>query len=88
MLPQASYEGASVEVEPGDLLLLFSDGISEAMNVAEEEWGEENMLCALKNNSAAEPVAIANLLFQAADQFTGLAPQHDDMTVVIARFMP
>jgi phosphoserine phosphatase RsbU/P len=86
LLPETSYEGASVEVKPGDLLLLFTDGISEAMNTADEEWGEERMLCALKNSSAAKPASIATTLFQAADEFTGSAPQHDDMTVVIARF--
>jgi phosphoserine phosphatase RsbU/P len=86
LLPQASYEGASVEIKPGDLLLLFTDGISEAMNAADEEWGEERMLCVLKNSSAAKLASIASTLFYAADEFTGSAPQHDDMTVVIARF--
>ena len=88
LLPQASYEGASVEVKQGDLLLLFTDGISEAMNAADEEWGEERMLCVLKNSSAAKLASIASTLFYAADEFTGSAPQHDDMTLVIARFQP
>jgi len=86
LLPEASYEGASVEVKPGDLLLLFTDGISEAMNVADEEWGEERLLCVLKNSSAAKPASIASALFQTADEFTGSAPQHDDMTVVTPVF--
>jgi sigma-B regulation protein RsbU (phosphoserine phosphatase) len=86
LLPEASYQGASVEIKPGDLLLLFTDGISEAMNAADEEWGEERLLCVLKNSSAAKPATIASALFQAADEFTGLAPQHDDMTVVLASF--
>jgi sigma-B regulation protein RsbU (phosphoserine phosphatase) len=86
LLPEASYEGASVEVKPGDLLLLFTDGISEAMNAVDEEWGEERMLCVLKSSSAAKPASIASALFQAAGEFTGSAPQHDDMTVVIASF--
>jgi sigma-B regulation protein RsbU (phosphoserine phosphatase) len=88
LLPRASYEGASVDVKPGDLLLLFTDGISEAMNAADEEWGEERMLSALKNSSGATPAGIASALFHAADGFTGSAPQHDDMTLVIARFEP
>jgi phosphoserine phosphatase RsbU/P len=86
LLPEASYQGASVEIKPGDLLLLFTDGISEAMNAADEEWGEERMLCVLKSSFTAKPASIASALFQAADEFTGLAPQHDDMTVVIASF--
>lgn len=86
LLPRARYEGASIEIEAGDLLLLFSDGISEAMNEQDEEWGEENMLCALKTCSSMEPAGIVKALFEAADAFTGLAPQHDDMTLVVARF--
>jgi sigma-B regulation protein RsbU (phosphoserine phosphatase) len=65
LLPRASYEGASVEVKTGDLLLLFTDGISEAMNAADEEWGEERMLSALKNSSGATPAGIASALFHA-----------------------
>jgi sigma-B regulation protein RsbU (phosphoserine phosphatase) len=86
LLPAARYEGASVQIEPGDLLLLFSDGISEAMNEQDEEWGEENMLGALKTCSSAELAGVAKALFEAADAFTGLTPQHDDMTLVVARF--
>ncbi|HEY3458199.1 MAG TPA: GAF domain-containing SpoIIE family protein phosphatase [Bryobacteraceae bacterium] len=86
LLPAARYEGASIDIEAGDLLLLFSDGISEAMNEQEEEWGEENMLCTLKACSSMEPAGIVKALFEAADAFTGRAPQHDDMTLVVARF--
>ena len=38
LLPEASYEQGSVFVDPGDLLLAYTDGISEAMNSADEEW--------------------------------------------------
>ena len=86
LLSAVRYEGASIDIEAGDLLLLFSDGISEAMNEQDEEWGEENMLCALKACSSMEPAGIVKALFEAADAFTGLAPQHDDMTLVVARF--
>lgn len=86
LLPAVRYEGASVDIEAGDLLLLFSDCISEAMNEQDEEWGEENMLCTLKTCFAMEPAGIVKALFEAADTFTGLAPQHDDMTLVVARF--
>ena len=86
LLPEACYEGASIDIEAGDLLLLFSDGISEAMNEKDEEWGEDNMLRALKTCSSMEPAGIIKALFEAADAFTGLARQHDDMTLVAARF--
>ncbi len=67
-------------------MLLFTDGMSEAMNAADEEWGEDEMLKVLKSHHGASPAEIGDALFRGADEFTGSAPQHDDMTVVIAKF--
>jgi hypothetical protein len=44
-LPQSSYAQGSFTLQAGDLLLAFTDGISEAMNPQDEEWGEEKRLC-------------------------------------------
>ena len=44
MLPFASYEARSLILEPGDLLIAYTDGISEAMTAEDEEWGEDRML--------------------------------------------
>ncbi len=86
LFPQGSYESSQVDLQNNDLLILFTDGISEAMNTADEEWGEDRLLEALKKSNGAAPDKIVETLFGAADQFTGNAPQHDDMTIVILRF--
>lgn len=85
LLPNFPYSEAMVELKAGDVLLAFTDGISEAMNSADEEWGEEQLLetaKACEGSSAADTIAF---IVDAADRFAGGAKQHDDMTLMIVR---
>lgn len=85
LLPFAPYTEQSLVLDPGDTLILYTDGISEAMTEDDEEWGEERMIAAArtaKNKSAAE---IMQAIFSAADAFTAGAPQHDDMTLLVLK---
>jgi phosphoserine phosphatase RsbU/P len=86
LLPESTYEQGSVLVHPGDLLLAYTDGISEAMNSADEEWGEEAMMLAAQEASERSAEDIVSAVFAAADAFSGGAPQHDDMTVLVIRW--
>lgn len=82
---EAPYQQASLTLEPGDILIGFTDGISEAMNIQDEEWGEERLLPALEacaNQKAAEMIPS---VMNAADRFVDGAPQHDDMTLVVMK---
>ncbi|MDQ6664278.1 MAG: SpoIIE family protein phosphatase [Acidobacteriota bacterium] len=85
LLPDACYEEDSLLLHSGDLLLAYTDGISEAMTVADEEWGEEAMILAAQNVASETAEDIVKAIFQAADAFTGKAPQHDDMTVLVMK---
>jgi len=85
LLPAVSYQSASVTMQPGDMLICFTDGISEAMDMAEEEWSEERMLEAVGQTPNATADEVLREVFRAADEFTGQAPQHDDMTLLIVR---
>lgn len=80
-----SFEQKSVALRPGDLLLVFSDGISEAMNHDEEEWGETRLAAAARAAADCEARVLIERLFAAADGFAAGAVQHDDMTVVAVR---
>ena len=85
LLPFAPYTEQALTLEPGDLLLLYTDGISEAMTRDDEEWGEERMIAAavaVRGNDAGD---VLKAMFAAADQFTAGAPQHDDMTMLILK---
>ena len=82
------YEQAEILLLPGDLLILFTDGVSEAENPAKEEWGEDPLIAATRACAALPPVEIITGVMNAADRFAAGAPQHDDMTLVIARVLP
>lgn len=79
------YEQMEATLGPGDLLVVYSDGISEAMNRDDEEWGEARLQATVRGDVSAPASAILGRLFDAADAFASGAIQHDDMTVVIVR---
>jgi sigma-B regulation protein RsbU (phosphoserine phosphatase) len=85
MLPIAIYEAQSVTLDPGDLLIAYTDGISEAMTADDEEWGESRMLAAVPSQPSASAVEILDGIFLAADAFTAGAEQHDDMTLLVMK---
>ena len=85
LLPNFPYTQAAVQLEVGDLLLAFTDGISEAMNSADEEWGEERLIETAKNCEEMSAADILARLVQGADEFAAGAPQHDDMTLIVVR---
>ena len=81
----SQYEQEEVQLQPGDLLVLYTDGISEAENRAEEEWGEDALIATSRACDGLAPLEVIQRIMQEADVFAGGAPQHDDMTLVIAR---
>ncbi|MBV9958893.1 MAG: serine/threonine-protein phosphatase [Acidobacteria bacterium] len=85
MLPGSSYEEQRFELRAGDLLALYSDGVSEAYNKDEEEWGEARLVEHL-TSVAAEPASrIVESVFAALDRFADGTPQHDDITLLILK---
>ncbi|MHB8303004.1 MAG: PP2C family protein-serine/threonine phosphatase [Acidobacteriaceae bacterium] len=83
LLDNPEYEVGSIVLRPSDVLVAFTDGISEAMNAAEEEWGEERMIEAICACGGLPATAVVDRIFSAADAFTRGAPQHDDMTLAV-----
>jgi sigma-B regulation protein RsbU (phosphoserine phosphatase) len=81
------YEQGSFALEPGDLLVLFTDGISESMNGDDEEWGEERLIDFAKTCYGLTAAEAMSRIMEAAQAFAAGAPQHDDMTVVVLRVL-
>jgi sigma-B regulation protein RsbU (phosphoserine phosphatase) len=81
----AQYSHGEIELTPGDLMVAFTDGVSEAMNAAEEEWGEERLAEAVRAAVDAAPEDLVARLMAGADAFAAGAPQHDDMTLLVLR---
>ena len=85
LLPECAYEQAEVTLAPGDLLVIYTDGFSEAMNPCLEEWGETRLFDAVSAcNGLPAKNSIAQIM-KAADAYASGAPQSDDMTLVILR---
>ena len=81
------YQQAELALTTGDLLILYTDGISEAENPAEDEWGEDALISAVRTCAAAPPAEMISTIMRCADAFANGAPQHDDMTLVVARVL-
>ena len=88
LLESFPYQQGVVTIAPGDLFVAYTDGISEAMNNADEEWGEERMMAAIRNCAGLSPSETIARLMQAADGFVAGAKQHDDMTLVVLHARP
>ena len=87
LLADATYEQQTIQLLPGDIFLAFTDGISEAMNPANEEWGEDQMLAEAEAHSSLSAEELLQHLLSTADAFAAGAPQHDDMTLVVMRLL-
>jgi sigma-B regulation protein RsbU (phosphoserine phosphatase) len=85
LMEDCVYSQGSVVLEPGDMLVGYTDGISEAMNAADEEWGEERLMRAVFPNRMVSARELIERLMISADAFVAGAPQHDDMTFSIVR---
>jgi sigma-B regulation protein RsbU (phosphoserine phosphatase) len=87
MLPAFPYAQARVPLRAGDLLVAFTDGVSEAMSTADEEWGEARLIEAARRCRERRAGEILESLMREADAFAAGAKQHDDMTLVVARVL-
>jgi sigma-B regulation protein RsbU (phosphoserine phosphatase) len=88
LLPFAPYSEQSLQLEPGDLLVTYTDGISEAMTHDDEEWGEDRMMLAAASAREGSAEQVLKTIFAQADKFTAGAAQHDDMTLLILKLDP
>jgi predicted ester cyclase/serine/threonine protein phosphatase PrpC len=84
---QATFEEETVQLDPGDVLVVFSDGITEALNTDGEEFGEERLLSCVKDNLELAPTALLERLLDTVHQFTTGAAQNDDVTLLVLRYV-
>ena len=75
----------SIELLPGDVLNLYSDGVPEAFNPQDEEWGDERLMRCLNQCRHMSPERIISKVFEEIDTFAADAPQHDDITMLVLK---
>jgi sigma-B regulation protein RsbU (phosphoserine phosphatase) len=83
MFEEMEWQQAKIQINPGDVLLLYTDGVTEAQNVLDEEYGDDRLLeiGRANMNQPAEEIkeAIMNSIFDFVDE----APQFDDITLLV-----
>lgn len=83
MFPFAVYESNPLQLAPGDTLVVYSDGLTDAENRAGQEFGEENLRDLVRTHSAHGADVLESKLLDALDRFTQGAPQTDDITFLL-----
>jgi phosphoserine phosphatase RsbU/P len=83
LFPAAQYEAETVKLQPEDHLVLFTDGVIEALNSSDEEFGLERLVSVLRANSRSAASNILACLREAVLSFSANAPQHDDITMMV-----
>ena len=85
LIPSATYEVGEIRLEPNDLLLAYTDGITEPENTFGEEFGEDRLLDVTRRMMSASPEALVAEIYRSVDEWTGSPELQDDMTLVLAR---
>ncbi len=83
--PFSKYEESKLELQSGDLLVCYTDGISEPENEYGEMFGEERLIELVAKNAARDDAGIIDSVMQAVRQWTGVPELSDDMTLLLAR---
>jgi len=85
LIPEATYTASEAALEPGDSLVMYTDGITEAANPEQEEFGRERLIEACRDHHAEPPKDLASSIEAVVDTFVEGVPYHDDRTLVIVR---
>jgi sigma-B regulation protein RsbU (phosphoserine phosphatase) len=85
ILAAGSYESAEVVLQAGDWLLVFTDGLVEALNERNQEYGEQRLIQLLQLAADATPDEFLRRVMSDVDAFVGETPQHDDITCMFVK---
>jgi len=81
-------EEKCIPIEEKDVFVFYTDGVSEAMNTKEEIFGEERLRLVIEQYAHLSPQLLQEKVVQAVSEFSGKAPQHDDLTMVVVKIRP
>lgn len=83
--PEVKYDAGIVRLAAGDWLIIFTDGLVEAENAGQQEYGEPRLLAAIESGNATDPAEMLKRLMTELDVFVGNTPQHDDVTCMLVK---
>ena len=85
LFPARVYDEEPVQLRAGDLLAIYSDGVTDAQNEMEEEFGTDRLVEVLSKHASSPSADVVNRVFDAIDAHAGNAPQFDDITMMILK---
>jgi sigma-B regulation protein RsbU (phosphoserine phosphatase) len=85
LLDDREYEEVTFDAKKGDLIVLYSDGVTDQQNPAEEEYERHNLARALRKVCGQDPHVVADGILADLDEFANGAPMNDDQTLVVLR---
>jgi len=86
LFEHATFDEETVTLEPGDLIVAFSDGVTEAMNPDSEEFSDDRLIACANANKGKAPQQILDALLADVQTFIAGANQSDDVSVVMVRY--
>jgi phosphoserine phosphatase RsbU/P len=85
ILPETKYDSATLTLAPDDWLVIFTDGLVEAENARQDDYGEARLLSAIEAGQSVAPAEMLKRLMAEVDLFVGNTPQHDDVTCMLLK---
>jgi steroid delta-isomerase-like uncharacterized protein len=82
----AAFQEESLQLDPGDLLVMFSDGVTEALNADGAEFGEDQLLACVRWRQELPAAGILESVLETVGEFTAGAAQSDDLTALVLRY--
>ncbi|MBD3291178.1 SpoIIE family protein phosphatase [candidate division KSB1 bacterium] len=87
IVKDTAYQDSRIHFEPGDVLVLYTDGITEAINLTNDEFGEQHLIEIINNTILNSAEELRNRIYESVQQFTTGRSQYDDMTLIVLRIM-
>jgi sigma-B regulation protein RsbU (phosphoserine phosphatase) len=88
LFEQATFEEETITLQPGDRLIVFSDGVTDACDVAGHPFDDDRLIKVIETHRAERPQALLEALTAEVRAFCGAAPANDDMTLLIVQYEP
>jgi sigma-B regulation protein RsbU (phosphoserine phosphatase) len=85
VVPVVNIPTTTVQLRHDDLVVMYTDGVTEAFDEQDDYFGEERLVASISRNRSRPVEEIMSLLLEDIRQFCGNAPQSDDITLIVFR---
>jgi sigma-B regulation protein RsbU (phosphoserine phosphatase) len=86
LLEKAPFTQETEQLDAGDVVVIFSDGVSEGLNVSGDEFGDDRLQSLIERSHGADPRVLVERIVDAVRSFTAGAVQSDDISLMVVRY--